>query len=65
MNDNKLTAIMVASTCLMMSIIFGTLAYQDGQTDRAEIQLKIEQEKTKQLFINGKDSTETRYNQDN
>ena len=61
MNDNKALAIFFIAAFLMMTITISMMEYQKGQTERTELILKIEQEKTKQL-INKIDTIDVRNN---
>jgi len=57
MDENKLLAIVFVAlvSCLMLPVIFSSI--QDGKTERLELQLKIEQEKTKQIQNEKTDTT--------
>jgi len=48
MNDNKAIAIFFVASFSMLAIVISIMTYSDGKTKQMEIQLKIEQEKTKQ-----------------
>lgn len=58
MNDNKAFAIFIVAASLSGATAISVSSYVDGQTEQKEIDLKIEQEKTKQLQIeHGIDTT--------
>ncbi len=58
MNDNKAFVYFIVASCSMIAVIVGIQAYSEGESKQLEIQLKIEQEKTKQLKYE-RDSTNT------
>jgi hypothetical protein len=65
MNDNKAFAIFIVAASACGAITIGTMTYVGGQTKQKELDLKIEQEKTKQLEIQyGKDTTTVKHQVD-
>lgn len=58
MDDNKAFVIFVIAASFCGAIAISVTSYVGGQTEQKEIELKIQQEKTKQLEIkHGKDTT--------